>query len=92
MDISFICTNIGDKFIYTILIKQQWKFSAEFSGYIILLNKNTTGDIILASIEIINIIINTNKNLYNLHYKMYLFTQKIINFLLKKNNFLKKKK
>lgn len=85
--VPFIRTNVGDRHIYEKLKELNWKFGAESCGHIILLNKTTTGDGIIASLEIFNVMIRNKTTLYDLHHKIKLIPQITKNiYLTNKNN------
>lgn len=73
--VPFIRTNIGDRYVYEKLKELNWKFGAESSGHVILLNKTTTGDGIIASLEIFSVMIRNKMTLYDLHNKIKLIPQ-----------------
>lgn len=86
--IPFIRTKIGDRYIVEKLKKLGWKFGAESSGHIILFNKIKTGDGIIASLQIFNIMIKNNMTLYDLHNKIKLIPQIIKNINFSNKNSL----
>lgn len=82
--ISFIRTSVGDRFILEKLKEKKWIFGAENSGHIILLNKTTTSDGIIASLQILSIMIKNNISLYNLCKNIFFFHQVLLNVKLNK--------
>lgn len=90
LGIDFIRTKIGDRFILEKLKEKNWLFGAENSGHVILLNKTTTGDGIIACLQILTIMIRNNMSLYNLCKDMKYFPQILFNIKYKdKKNPLK---
>lgn len=91
LGIPFVRSKVGDKYILEKLRKKKWIFGAENSGHIILLNKTNTSDAIIASLQILNIMIKNNMSLNNLCKDMIFLPQIIINVKYKiKNDPLKK--
>ncbi|CAL4324119.1 Phosphoglucosamine mutase [Buchnera aphidicola (Protaphis terricola)] len=84
--IPFFATNVGDRYIYQTIKEKNWILGAEQSGHIILLDKHSTGDGIIASLQILFIMIKNNLSLYCLSNQVTLFPQILLNIFLKKNN------
>lgn len=87
LGIPFIRTKIGDKYILKKLKEKNWIFGAENCGHVILLNKSTTGDAIIACLQVLNIMIKNHMSLNYLCKDINFFPQSIINvkFNIKKN-------
>lgn len=51
--IPFTRANVGDRYVLEQLKEKGWKLGGENSGHIIVLDKNTTGDGIIASLEVL---------------------------------------
>lgn len=75
LGIPFIRTKVGDRYILEKLKKKGWFFGAENSGHIILLNKTTTGDAIIAGLQVFSAMIRNNTTLYDLSSKIKLIPQ-----------------
>ncbi|BGI50980.1 MAG: phosphoglucosamine mutase [Arsenophonus endosymbiont of Ceratovacuna japonica] len=86
LDIPFIRTKVGDRYIIEKLQEQGWHIGAENSGHIILLDKTTTGDGIIASLQVLSIMIHNNISLYDLYYKIKLMPQVLLNVHFSGNN------
>lgn len=82
--IKFIRSQVGDKYILEKLKEKKWYFGAENSGHIILLNKSTTGDAIIAVLQVLTIMINNNSSLYDLCKNIKMYPHKLLN--IKINN------
>ncbi len=52
--IELIRSNVGDRYVMQDLIKNNWSIGGESSGHIICLDKSTTGDGIIASLQVIS--------------------------------------
>ncbi|WP_348666074.1 phosphoglucosamine mutase [Arsenophonus symbiont of Ornithomya chloropus] len=79
LDIPFIRTKVGDRYVFEKLKEQGWRFGAENSGHIILLDKTTTGDGIIAGLQVLSAMIRNNMSLYDLCYEIELIPQVLIN-------------
>lgn len=91
--IPFYATNIGDRYIYKKIKEKNWMLGAEQSGHVILLDKHSTGDGIIASLQVLSSMIENNTSLYCLSNQVKLFPQILLNLSLKKEkNFQKNTK
>lgn len=79
LDIPFIRANVGDRYIIEQLKKNKWVIGAESSGHIINLNHTTTGDGIIAAINILVAMCDTKKSLSQLVEDLVMFDQVMIN-------------
>ncbi|MFP3014225.1 MAG: phosphoglucosamine mutase [Arsenophonus sp.] len=79
LDIPFIRTKVGDRYVLEKLQENGWRFGAENSGHIILLDKTTTGDGIIASLEVLSVMIRNKINLYDLCCEIKLMPQVLVN-------------
>lgn len=81
--IPFFATQIGDRYIYKKIKEKNWMLGAEQSGHIILLDKHSTGDGIIASLQVLSNMIENNASLYFLSNQVMLFPQILLNVFLK---------
>jgi len=65
--LQLIRTNVGDRYVYDEMIKQGSNLGGEQSGHTIILNECPTGDGILTSLKIIQIMILKNRPLSSLY-------------------------
>lgn len=79
LDIPFIRANVGDKYIKEELKKNNWMIGAESSGHIINLNHTSTGDGIIAALNILIAMCDTKKSLSELTEDLVMFDQIMIN-------------
>lgn len=86
LGVPFIRTQIGDRYVLASMKKHNWKIGAENSGHIILLDKTTTGDGIIASLQVLKSMIYNNMSLYELCSNMKLLPQVVINVPIDHNN------
>ncbi|XBC37499.1 MAG: phosphoglucosamine mutase [Buchnera aphidicola (Meitanaphis microgallis)] len=86
LNVPFVKVDVGDKNIIKKLKEKKWRFGAESSGHVIILNKSSVCDGIITSLQVIEIMIKTNMNLYQLCSGIILLPQKIVNICFDKAN------
>ncbi|CUR53831.1 Phosphoglucosamine mutase [Serratia symbiotica] len=79
LNIPFVRTEVGDRYILEKLQKLNWRIGAEKSGHVILLDKTTTGDGIIAGLQVLTAMVNNHMSLYELCNGIELFPQILIN-------------
>ncbi|KEY90452.1 phosphoglucosamine mutase [Candidatus Photodesmus katoptron] len=84
--IPFIQTHIGDRYVMEELLRQNWKIGAESSGHIILLDKVTTGDAIVAALQVLTAIVTQGKSLNELLQGVTLYPQVLKNIKIANNS------
>lgn len=77
--IPFARANVGDRYVLELLKEKGWKLGGENSGHIIVLDKNTTGDGIIASLEVLSAMAAHKLSLYELAQAVPLFPQVLLN-------------
>ena len=78
-DIKFIEANVGDRYVMEKLIQNEAILGGEGSGHIICLNKSTSGDGIIAALQVLEVIAKSGKSLNTLKNNMTKFPQILIN-------------
>lgn len=84
MDIPFARAGVGDRFVMELLKQHSWELGGENSGHIICLDRVTTGDAIVAALEVLSVIRNTGEPLAKLRSDMQLYPQVLKNVPLTK--------
>ena len=79
LDINFIEADVGDRFVMEQLLLNNAILGGEASGHIICLNKSTSGDGIIAALQVLEVMLNSNKSLYDLKREMTKYPQVLIN-------------
>lgn len=64
--IEFARSKVGDRYVLEELEKRQWNLGGESSGHIIYLDKTTTGDGIIASLQVLHAMTKNQTNLHEL--------------------------
>jgi len=77
--IEFLRANVGDRYVMKLLKDNGWNFGGESSGHIICLDKNTTGDGIIAALQVLAEMVSQNKTLAELKQGMTKYPQTMIN-------------
>ena len=77
--ISFHRTRVGDRYVHEELDRNGWLLGGETSGHIIQLDKGTTGDGIVAALEVLQVMQETGKPLSELMAGLTVFPQVMIN-------------
>jgi phosphoglucosamine mutase len=78
-DINLVRTSVGDKYVNKQLSKLDWILGGESSGHIICKNLASTGDGIIVALQLLKIIVETNKSLAELVKPIQVYPQKLIN-------------
>ncbi|EHL29340.1 phosphoglucosamine mutase [Legionella drancourtii] len=92
LGIPFIRSNVGDRYVLEALREKNWKIGGEASGHIVCLDKTTTGDGIVAALQVLSIMIKQGKSLQQLADGITLLPQSLVNlktsqaFLLARNS------
>ena len=81
--ISFIEADVGDRHVMNQLIKHKAVLGGEGSGHIICLNKSTSGDGIIAALQVLEVMSKTGKNLNDLKSRFIKYPQVLINIKTK---------
>lgn len=79
LDVQFLRTKVGDRYVMEALKEQDWKIGGESSGHIICLDKTTTGDGIIAGLQVLACMVKQEKSLQELVEDIQLLPQTLIN-------------
>ena len=79
LNINFIEADVGDRFVMEQLLLNKASLGGEGSGHIICLNKSTSGDGIIAALQVLEVILKSNQSLYDLKKEMTKYPQVLIN-------------
>ncbi|ART83528.1 phosphoglucosamine mutase [Oceanisphaera profunda] len=78
-DIPFVRANVGDRYVLEQLKQRGWKLGGENSGHIISLEHNSTGDGIVAALQVLRAMVCSKQDLYTLGKSLVLFPQVLNN-------------
>ena len=76
---GFIEADVGDRHVMDHLIKNKAILGGEGSGHIICLNKSTSGDGIIAALQVLGIVAKSGKTLFDLKSEMTKYPQVLVN-------------
>ncbi|SJZ34506.1 phosphoglucosamine mutase [Selenihalanaerobacter shriftii] len=79
-----VTTRNGDRYVLAEMLDQGYKLGGEKSGHIIFLDYNTTGDGIMTALQLIKVMVETEKSLSELAKVMRPFPQLLVNVKVKK--------
>lgn len=79
LDIPFVRSKVGDRYVLETLKENDWKIGGESSGHIVCLDKTTTGDGIIAALQVLACMIKKEKTLQELVEGVQLVPQRLIN-------------
>ena len=77
--VRFIESDVGDRHVMDQLIENKAVLGGEGSGHIICLNKSTSGDGIIAALQVLEVMSKSGKTLLELKSKMTKYSQVLIN-------------
>jgi len=75
----FLRSKVGDRYVLETLREKNWKIGGESSGHIVCLDKTTTGDGIVAALQVLSIMVKQGKTLEQLTQGITLLPQSLVN-------------
>ncbi len=82
MGVEFVRANVGDRYVMAALNERGWTLGGEASGHIVCLDKSSTGDAIVAALQVLKAIVESGKPLAELKAGMSKFPHELINVRL----------
>lgn len=79
LGVPFLRSNVGDRYVLEALREKEWKIGGETSGHILCLDKTTTGDGIVAALQVLSIMVKQGKSLNELTQGITLLPQALVN-------------
>ncbi len=77
--IDFKRAAVGDRYVLEMMQDQSWLLGGESSGHIICLDQTTTGDAIIAALQVLQILVSRQKSLHEAKSGMAKYPQTLIN-------------
>ncbi len=77
--IPFERAKVGDRYVMERLKAQGWRLGGESSGHIICLDRTTTGDGIVAALQVLHVMVNSGRSLHELKQGMTKLPQTLVN-------------
>jgi phosphoglucosamine mutase len=78
-NIPFARASVGDRYVLAMLHEKGWDIGGETSGHIICLERSTTGDGIIAALQVLAAMIGAHKTLEQLKADLQIYPQTMIN-------------
>ena len=79
MGVEFLRTRVGDRYVLEALKERDWTIGGESSGHVVCLDKTTTGDGIVAALQVLAVMVKQEKTLQELCSGVTLLPQTLIN-------------
>lgn len=79
LDVKLLRANVGDRYVMEMLVENKGVLGGEGSGHIICLDRTTTGDGIIAALQIMAEMHNSGKNLHELKADVQKYPQVLVN-------------
>lgn len=79
LGVPFVRARVGDRYVLEKMQEKGWRIGAENSGHVILLDKTTTGDGIIAGLQVLSAMVGNHMNLHDLCSGMFLLPQILVN-------------
>ncbi|HRE19365.1 MAG TPA: phosphoglucosamine mutase, partial [Rhodocyclaceae bacterium] len=79
LDVPFARAAVGDRYVVEMLHEKGWLFGGENSGHILCLDKHTTGDGVIAALQVLAALRHEGGDLRQLLGAVSLYPQKLIN-------------
>jgi phosphoglucosamine mutase len=92
LDIEFMRTHVGDRYVLEALLEKGWSIGGENSGHILTLDQHSTGDAIIASLQVLKSLRLLNQSLHDATKDSPLYPQVLINVETHKKIDLEKNK
>ena len=82
-NIEFMRAAVGDRYVLEMLQQQAWELGGESSGHIICLNRTSTGDAIVAALQVLEVLVDEGINLREAKHGMSKYPQTLVNVPIK---------
>ena len=80
---------MGDRYVLELLNEKNWKLGGENSGHILTLDKHSSGDAIIAALQVLHALADSGKSLTEMGESLRLYPQVLINVTTKQKLDLK---
>jgi len=81
--IPFVRAKVGDRYVLELLQTKNWKLGGENSGHILTLDKHSSGDAIIAALQVLHALKQSGKTLTQMGEELVLYPQVLINVTYK---------
>jgi phosphoglucosamine mutase len=87
--IKTVRTNVGDRYILHEMLKNDYVLGGERSGHIIFLDRSTTGDGLITTLEVLDVLVKSGKSLFELSSQIPDYPQVMLNIKVSDKNIYK---
>ena len=84
LDIPFVRANVGDRYVLERLAREGWQLGGENSGHILCLDKHSSGDGIIAALQVLHAVVESGERLDTLLDDLRLYPQVLVNVMVQK--------
>jgi phosphoglucosamine mutase len=84
--IEFARAKVGDRYVLEILREKKWLIGGENSGHILCLDRHSTGDAIIAALEVLRALVEQGVSLATAAHDVQLLPQELINVRIDKSS------
>lgn len=81
-NVGFVRAKVGDRYVLQALDENDWAIGGEPSGHILTLDKSTTGDAIIAALQVLTVMVEQGKALHELTTDFKLLPNVLVNVRL----------
>jgi phosphoglucosamine mutase len=85
LNINFLRSKVGDRYVLEELISQGWVLGGEGSGHLLMLDKHSTGDGLISALQVLQACLRMNSTLDQLLQAVPLFPQCLLNISIPSN-------
>jgi phosphoglucosamine mutase len=82
-NIPFVRANVGDRYVMEELLKHEWQLGGEGSGHIICRNVTTTGDAVIAGLQVLHALVENKQTLAEACASLHKYPMEMINIKVK---------
>lgn len=79
LDIPFERAKVGDRYVLELLLQKGWLFGGESSGHLLCLDQHTTGDGIIAALQVLQAMARSGETLAQQVGDLHMYPQKMVN-------------
>ncbi len=82
LGVDFVRAKVGDRYVLEDLVARGWQLGGEGSGHLIALDRHTTGDGIVSSLQVLQAVVRSERSIAQWLEGVSLFPQRLINVRL----------
>lgn len=79
LGVAFERAAVGDRYVLEALLARGWRYGGESSGHLLCLDRHTTGDGIVAALQVLTAMIRSGRSLDALVAELKMYPQKMVN-------------